>query len=127
MYNKKILKYFKNPKNQGQIKNPSGVGEAGNPICGDVMKFYIKVDKNDVITNVKFETLGCGVAIAISSMITEMVKGKKISQARKINNKQVLKKLGMVPNTKKHCCILGTEALLKAIEKYEKKHKKHVN
>jgi len=122
MYNKKVLKYFKEPKNQGKIKNPSGTGEAGNPVCGDVMKFYIKVDKNEVIKDVKFETLGCGVAIAISSIITEMVKGKTLQEAKKINTKKVLTELGLVPNTKKHCCVLGAEALLIAIKNYEEKH-----
>ena len=123
MYNKKVLKYFKNPVNQGKVKYASGVGEAGNPVCGDVMKFYIKVNKEEVITDIGFETLGCGVAIAISSLITEMVKGKTLAQAKKINNQQVLKKLGMVPSTKKHCCILGADALHKAIKDYEQKKK----
>lgn len=121
MYNKKVLQHFKNPKNQGRIKNPSGVGEAGNPVCGDVMKFYIKVSKDDKIQDVKFETLGCGVAIAISSVITEMVKGKTLVQVKKIKNKDILKKLGIIPKTKKHCCVLGAEALLEAIKNYEDK------
>ncbi len=122
MYNKQVLKYFKNPKNLGKIKNPSAKGEAGNPVCGDVMKFYIKVDKKtQKITKIGFETLGCGVAIAISSIITEMAKGKTIAQAKKITNQQVLKKLGIVPSSKKHCCILGAEALRAAIKNYEKK------
>lgn len=125
MYNKQVLKYFKNPQNMGKIKNASASGEAGNPVCGDVMKFYIKVDKKtQIIKAIGFETLGCGVAIAISSIVTEMAKGMTISEAKKITNQQVLKKLGMVPNSKKHCCILGAEALHEAINNYEKNLKK---
>ena len=126
MYNKRVLRHFKNPKNQGRIKNPSGVGQAGNPVCGDVMKFYIKVNKDNKIQDVKFETLGCGVAIAISSVITEMVKGKTLAQVKKIKNQNILKKLGIIPKTKKHCCVLGAEALLEAIKNYEDKETKKV-
>ena len=122
-YSKKILKYFKNPKNMGEIKKPDAIGKAGNPVCGDVMTIYIKV-KDDKIKDIKFQTLGCAVAIAMSSILTEMVKGKTLKEAEKITGKDIVKKLGGVPPMKFHCSVLAKEALKKAIENYRKKFKK---
>ncbi len=108
----------------GKIKNPDGVGTAGNPICGDILKLYIKV-KNKIITDIKFETLGCAAAIAVSSVLTEMVKGKKIDEALKIKNEDIVKELGGVPPHKVHCSVLGAEALKTAIEDYKKRQAKN--
>lgn len=122
MYSKKLLDHFFKPRNMGKIKNADGVGVAGNPICGDVLKIYIKVKENK-IADIKFETLGCAAAIAVSSVLTEMVKGKTIKEALKIKNKDIVKELGGVPPHKFHCSILGEEALKKAIEDWQKKKK----
>ena len=123
------MDHFHNPRNQGVIKDADGVGEAGNPLCGDVMRIYIKARKqeskkasaNDVIEDIKFETLGCGAAIANSSILTTMVKGKTIAEAQKITREDIVKELGGVPKPKMHCSILATEALKKAVESYLKK------
>jgi len=123
MYSKKVMQYFRNPKNLGEMKNPDAVGKVGNPSCGDVMHVYIKV-KNNKISNIKFQTMGCIAAIATSSMITELAKGKTLEVAKKITNKDVAKKLGSLPPIKMHCSNLAADALHKAIEIYEKKHKK---
>ena len=123
-YSKKLLEHFFHPKNMGKIKNPDGVGTAGNPICGDILKLYIKV-KNKIITDIKFETLGCAAAIAVSSVLTEMVKGKKIDEALKIKNEDIVKELGGVPPHKVHCSVLGAEALKTAIEDYKKRQAKN--
>lgn len=122
-YSKKILEYFRNPKNMGKLKDANAVGKAGNPICGDVMEIYIKVKDNKII-DISFQTLGCAVAIAMSSMLTEMVKGKTLEEAKKITSKEIVEKLGGVPPKKFHCSILAKEALKKAIENYKKKIKK---
>ncbi len=123
LYNKKVLSIFRNPKNMGEMKNPDGTGVAGNPVCGDVLKLYIKV-KNNKIVDAKFQTLGCIAAIASSSIVTEMAKGKDIEYAKKITSSDVEKKLGGLPAIKRHCSNLGAEALKKAIEDYEKKLKR---
>jgi nitrogen fixation NifU-like protein len=123
MYSKKVMDHFMNPRNVGEIKDADGVGEVGNPVCGDVMTFYIKV-KNDVITDVKFKTFGCGAAIAVSSMVSEMAKGKTIKEAMKITNRLVVDELGGLPDQKLHCSNLGADALHKAIENYMTKEKK---
>lgn len=119
-YSQKLLDHFFHPRNMGKIKNPDGVGVVGNPQCGDVLKLYIKV-KNNNIVDIKFETLGCAAAIGVSSVLTEMVKGKKIEEALKIKNDDIVRELGGVPATKVHCSILGEQALKKAIEDYNRK------
>lgn len=121
-YTKKVVDLFRNPKNMGEIKDADGVGEVGNPVCGDVMKITIKV-KDDKIVDVKFKTMGCVAAIATSSMITELVKGKTIKEALKITNKDVAKELGGLPKVKMHCSNLAADALRAAIKDYEKKNK----
>ena len=126
-YSKKVIEHFKNPHNQGVIKNPDAVGEKGNPICGDVMKIYLKISnkaKNQIeyIEDVKFETLGCAAAIAISSALTDMVKGKSIDEALKITKDQIVKELGGLPAPKIHCSMLGVDALKQAIENYQDKN-----
>lgn len=120
MYSKKLLKHFFHPKNMGKIKNPDAKVTVGNPACGDLLTLYIKV-KNNIIKDIKFETLGCAAAIAVSSMITEMAKGKTLEEAKKINPQKIAKELGGVPAVKIHCTQLGAEALRKAIENYQKK------
>ncbi|MFH0969599.1 MAG: iron-sulfur cluster assembly scaffold protein [Patescibacteria group bacterium] len=123
MYSKKVIQYFTKPHNQGIIKNASGVGTVGNPVCGDIMKLYIKVSKNkegeEYIKDVKFETLGCGAAIATSSMITDLAKGKTLEEAGKITRQNVADELEGLPPTKMHCSNLAAEALQKAIEDYK--------
>jgi len=123
LYNKKVTEYFLHPKNMGEIKNPSGVGKVGNPVCGDIMELYIKIAKKngqEVITDAKFKTFGCGAAIASSSMITEMIKGKTLKEALKIGNLAVSEALGGLPKVKRHCSILAHEALEKAVKDWEK-------
>jgi len=117
-YSDKVMDHFRNPRNVGQIDEASGVGEVGNPACGDLMKLYIVVE-DDVITDVKFETFGCGAAIATSSMVTEMVKGKKIDEAMEISNKQVAEALDGLPPIKMHCSNLAADALHAAIVNYK--------
>lgn len=120
VYGEKVMEHFRNPRNVGVMENPDGVGEVGNPICGDMMTFYIKVDDNK-LSNVKFQTFGCGAAIAVSSMISEMAQGKTLDEALKISNKVVAEALGGLPVQKMHCSNLGAEALHKAIEDYKQK------
>lgn len=122
MYNEKVMEHFKNPHNMGKLENPDGVGEVGNPICGDIMKLYIKV-KDNKISEIKFETLGCGAAIATSSMITEMAKGKTLEQSLKITREDIAEELGGLPPIKIHCSVLAADALKKAIEDYKNKQK----
>jgi nitrogen fixation protein NifU and related proteins len=122
-YSEKVMEHFRNPKNVGQIKNPDGVGYVGNAVCGDIMELYIKV-KDNIITDAKFKTFGCGAAIATSSMVTELVKGKTVDEALEISNKAVAEALGGLPKVKMHCSVLAEEALRSAIEDYLKKHKK---
>ncbi len=120
MYSEKVMDHFNNPRNVGEIKNADGIGEVGNPVCGDIMKIYIKV-KDNKITDCKFRTFGCGAAIATSSMITEMVKGKQVDDALKISNKAVAEALGGLPPVKMHCSNLAADGLAKAIENYKLK------
>ncbi len=121
-YSKEVMKHFVHPKNLGSIKNPDGEGKVGNLLCGDVMKLYIKV-KNKKLTDIKFETFGCVVAIANSSMISVMAKGKTLEQAMKITKNDMLKRLGDVPKIKIHCSILAVDALHEAIYDYFVKNK----
>jgi len=118
MYSKEVIKHFKNPKNMGSMKDPDGVGEIGNPRCGDILKLYIKV-KDNKIKDIKFETLGCAVAIAVSSVITEMAKNKTLEEAIKITEEDIAKKLGGLPAFKMHCSNLAAQALKKAIKNYQ--------
>ena len=124
MYSEKVMDHFMNPRNVGEIEDASGVGEVGNAKCGDIMKIYIKVDDNDVITDVKFKTFGCGAAIATSSRATEMVMGKTVDEALQITNEMVTESLGGLPPVKLHCSVLAEEALHAAIADYRKKHPK---
>src|SRR3990170_945947 len=120
MYTDKVMDHFMNPRNVGTMNDADGVGLEGNPVCGDIMKMFIKVE-NDVIVEVKFQTFGCGAAIATSSICTEMVKGKTIDEALKITNKAVAEALGGLPKNKMHCSNLAADALHKAIEDYKAK------
>lgn len=122
MYSEKVMEHFLHPKNVGEIKNADGVGEVGNPVCGDVMTFYIRV-RNSRIVDVKFKTFGCAAAIAVSSMVSEMVKGKTLDEALKITNETVADELGGLPPQKLHCSNLGADALHKAIEDFWEKQK----
>ena len=119
-YSEKVTDHFLNPRNVGKIEDADGIGEVGNPVCGDMMTFYIKVKDNRIV-DVKFQTFGCGAAIAVSSMVSEMAKGKTIEEALKITNRKVAEELGGLPKNKLHCSNLGADALHKAIEDYLKK------
>ncbi len=121
LYTETVMDHFTNPRNVGEIENADGVGEVGNAKCGDIMKMYLKID-NDVITDVKFETFGCGSAIASSSMATEMVKGKTVEEALAITNKQVVDALGGLPAHKLHCSVLAEESIKSAIKDYYDKN-----
>jgi len=118
IYSKKTLELFRNPKNMGEIKNPDAVGTVGNPLCGDVMKIYLKIEKNK-IKNIKFQTFGCAAAIATSSMVTELAKDKTLEQAKKITKEDVADALGKLPPIKMHCSNLAIDALRKAIKDYK--------
>jgi len=117
LYNDKVMEHFKNPRNVGEIEDPDGVGHVGNLVCGDVMELYIKV-KDGIIVDAKFKTFGCAAAIATSSMVTEMVKGKRIEEALKISNKAVVEALDGLPPAKVHCSVMAEDALKAAIEDY---------
>lgn len=119
-YNEKVMDHFSHPRNVGEIPDASGVGTVGNPVCGDVMKMYIKVE-NDRIVDAKFKTFGCGAAISTSSMVTEMVKGKSIDEALAITNKAVAEALGGLPAIKLHCSVLAEQALRSALADYYRK------
>ena len=121
MYNDTVMDYFTNPRNVGEIEDASGVGTVGNAKCGDIMRIFIKVEDN-IITDVKFKTIGCGAAIATSSRATEMVKGKTIEEALALTNKDVTDSLGGLPAVKLHCSVLAEEALHAAIQDYYDKH-----
>lgn len=123
VYSEKVMDHFRNPRNVGEIENPDGVSRVGNPVCGDVMELYIKVEDGKIV-DAKFKTFGCGAAIATSSMVTEMVKGKTIEEALKITNKAVAEALGGLPPIKMHCSVLAEEALKSAIDDYYKNKKK---
>ena len=122
MYTEKVMEHFKNPRNVGEIPDADGVGTVGNPVCGDLMTIYIKV-KDNRLTDIKFKTFGCGSAIATSSMITELAKGKTLEEALKITRANVADSLDGLPPIKMHCSNLATDALHAAIEDYYKKHK----
>ena len=122
MYTEKVMDHFRNPRNVGIIENPDAVGEVGNPTDGDMMKIYLKIDENHVISDVKFQTFGCVAAIASSSMVTEMAKGNNILEAEKISRNDVADALGGLPPIKMQCSNLGADALQKAIRNYRKKH-----
>ena len=119
-YSEKVMDHFQNPRNVGEIKDADGVGEVGNPVCGDMMTFYVKI-KDNKLEDVKFKTFGCGAAIAVSSMVSEMAKGKTVDDALKITNASVAQELGGLPPNKMHCSNLGADALHKAIENYKQK------
>ena len=122
LYSEKVMEHFQNPRNVGEIENPDGIGHVGNPVCGDIMELYIKVN-DSTIADAKFKTFGCGAAIATSSMVTEMVKGKTIEEALKITNRTVADALDGLPPIKMHCSVLAEEALKLAIEDYQAKSK----
>ncbi len=117
MYSEKVMDHFASPRNVGEIADADGIGEVGNAVCGDIMKIYIKVE-DEVITDVKFKTFGCGAAIATSSMATEMIKGKKIEEALKLTNKAVIEALDGLPPAKIHCSVLAEEAVKAAVADY---------
>jgi len=120
MYSEKVMDHFRNPRNMGEIPDASGVGTVGNPVCGDMMTIYIKVE-NDRISDIKFKTFGCGAAISTSSMITELAKGKTLEEAMSITRADVAESLGGLPRVKMHCSNLAADALHAAIEDYHKK------
>lgn len=124
-YTDKVMEHFTNPRNVGVIENADGYGKVGNPICGDLMEIYIKVE-NDIITDIKFRTFGCGSAIATSSMVTEMAKGKNIDEAMKITRNDVANELEGLPPQKMHCSNLAADALHEAIKDYKAKSNKSV-
>ena len=122
MYSEKVMDHFTNPRNVGEIEKADAVGTVGNPECGDIMKLSVKIE-NDIITDVKFKTFGCGAAIATSSMVTELVKGKRLDEAERISNATVAEALDGLPPVKMHCSNLAADALHAAIEDYKAKHK----
>ncbi len=117
-YSEKVMDYFSNPRNVGEIKDADGIGEVGNSRCGDIMKMYIKVDDSGVITDCKFKTFGCGAAIATSSMATTLIKGKTVDEALKLTNKAVMEALDGLPPVKVHCSVLAEEAIKAALSDY---------
>ena len=123
VYSDKVMEHFMHPRNVGEIENPDGVGEVGNPVCGDMMAFYIKV-KDNRLDDIKFKTFGCGAAIAVSSIVSEMAMGKTLEEAMKITPKTVAEELEGLPKQKLHCSNLGAQALHKAIEDYRSKKAK---
>ncbi|MFP3898992.1 MAG: Fe-S cluster assembly scaffold protein NifU [Dehalococcoidia bacterium] len=123
VYSEKVMEHFTNPRNVGEIEDPDGVGEEGNPVCGDMMTFYIKV-KDNRLEDVKFKTFGCGAAIAVSSMVSEMAKGKTLEEAMKITPRSVADELEGLPKNKFHCSNLGAQALHKAIQDYRDRRNK---
>ncbi len=116
-YSTKVMEHFANPRNVGEIEDADGIGNVGNPVCGDIMKMYIKVN-DGIITDVKFKTFGCGAAIATSSMATEMIKGKSLDEALKLTNQAVAEALGGLPKVKMHCSVLAEQAVRSAINDY---------
>ena len=122
-YSEKVMDHFKNPRNVGEIPDANGIGNVGNPICGDVMRMYLKIE-DSIIVDAKFKTFGCGAAISTSSMVTEMVKGKTIEEALKISNRAVAEALGGLPPVKMHCSVLAEEALRSALADYYKRQSK---
>ena len=125
MYSKGVLEHFMHPRNVGEIPDADGIGEVGNPVCGDIMWIYIKV-KEDRIEDIKFKTLGCGAAIATSSRVTEIAKGKTLEEAVNISNKEIVDSLGGLPPVKIHCSVLAVDALKEAVYDYLKKNKRKI-
>ena len=121
MYTKKVMDHFANPRNMGEIENPSGVGTVGNAKCGDIMRMYLNIDDNGVIQDVKFKTFGCGAAVATSSIATELIKGKTVQEALKVTNKAVVDALDGLPPVKVHCSLLAEEAIHAALWDYAEK------
>ncbi len=117
LYSEKVMEHFKNPRNVGDMESPDGIGHVGNPACGDIMELYLKINDSTIV-DAKFKTFGCGAAIATSSMVTEMVKGKSINEALEISNRAVAEALGGLPPIKMHCSVLAEEALKSAIDDY---------
>ena len=123
LYSEKVMDHFRNPRNVGIIENADGVGEVGNPVCGDIMKIYLSIS-DGIITDVKFETFGCGSAIASSSMATELIKGKPVAEAMELTNKAVAEALDGLPAYKMHCSVLAEEAIHAALDDYHSRNKK---
>ncbi|ASS38199.1 Fe-S cluster assembly scaffold protein NifU [Mogibacterium pumilum] len=121
LYSEKVMDHFEHPRNVGEIENADGVGEVGNPTCGDIMRMYLKIE-NDIITDVKFKTFGCGSAIASSSMATELIKGKSIKEALELTNKAVVEALDGLPARKIHCSVLAEDAIKAALVDYYEKN-----
>lgn len=121
MYTETVMDHFRNPRNVGSMENADGVGQVGNPKCGDIMKIYLKINNDEVIEDVKFETFGCGSAIASSSMATELIKGKNINEAVELSNKAVIEALGGLPPVKVHCSVLAEQAVKSALYDYSQK------
>ena len=121
LYSEKVMDHFENPRNVGEIENADGIGEVGNPTCGDIMRMYLKIE-NDIITDVKFKTFGCGSAIASSSMATELIKGKSIKEALELTNKAVVEALDGLPSRKVHCSVLAEDAIKSALVDYYEKN-----
>lgn len=122
LYSEKVMDHFRNPRNVGVIEDADGIGEVGNPVCGDIMKIYLKIDDQQIISDVKFETFGCGSAIASSSMATELIKDKPLSEALKLTNKAVTEALDGLPPQKLHCSVLAEEAIKTAVKDYYDKN-----
>ncbi|MCR5593456.1 MAG: Fe-S cluster assembly scaffold protein NifU [Saccharofermentans sp.] len=122
LYSEKVMDHFRNPRNVGVLEDANGVGTVGNTKCGDIMKMYLKIE-NDIVEDVKFETFGCGSAIASSSMATELIKGKPVEEARKLTNKAVAEALDGLPDYKMHCSVLAQEAIEAALKDYEENGK----
>ena len=123
MYTEKVMEHFMNPRNMGEIENPDGVGDVGNPKCGDMMRITISVDPaSETISDIKFKTFGCGAAIATSSMVTELVKGKTLEEALRVSNKNVVESLGGLPPVKMHCSVLAEQGIASALIDYYEKH-----
>ena len=120
LYSEKVMDHFRNPRNVGVIEDANGIGEVGNAKCGDIMKMYLKIE-DDIVQDVKFETFGCGSAIASSSMATELIKGKPVSEVKTLTNKAVAEALDGLPDYKMHCSVLAEEAIQSALEDYEKR------
>ena len=125
LYSDKVMDHFRNPRNVGVIEDANGIGEVGNVMCGDIMKMYLKIE-DDIVKDVKFETFGCGNAIASSSMATELIKGKPVSEVMKLTNKAVAEALDGLPDYKMHCSVLAEEAIQSALEDYKKRTGKNI-
>ena len=123
LYSEKVMDHFRNPRNVGVLEDANGIGEVGNAKCGDIMKMYLKIE-DDIVKDVKFETFGCGSAIASSAMATELIKGKPVSEARQLTNKAVAEALDGLPDYKMHCSVLAQEAIESALKDYESRQEK---